>query len=277
MRNARFMSAVLRRSRLLLVAGAVACTSDAPTGAPLPSLPAVLLRDVVVAHLPDPFYHFDYDATGRMAAVSFASGLRRYVISYEAGRISEVRDVAAANGDRLAYFYDDAGRVREVTHVNGQGVLNGRVLLAYDGNRLFALRRERRIDGTLLIDRAMLFSYHADGNVREIVEHHPPVLPGVPAIDFVDLYEQYDEKINVDAFSLLHREFGDHLLLLPGVQLQKGNPGRLTRTGDGINFTIDFTYTYDGNRPLIKRGAGIIVDGSQTGPPFETESRFSYY
>jgi hypothetical protein len=44
----------------------------------------------------------------------------------------------------------------------------------------------------------------------------------------VDLFEQYDNKVNVDGFSLIHDDFFDHLVLLPGVQLQKGNPGRQT-------------------------------------------------
>jgi len=33
-------------------------------------------------------------------------------------------------------------------------------------------------------------------------------------------------NINVDGFSLIHDEFNDHLILLPDVQLQKGNPAR---------------------------------------------------
>ena len=275
------MSTVPHRLRLMVLALAAACGADAPTAAPLPAPSptprAGLLREIVLEHLPDPFYHFDYDATGRIEAVSYASGLRRYVVTYTAGRISEVRDVASPGGDRLVYAYDGAGRAGEVTLLDAEGMQQGRILLAYDGGRLFALRRERRIDGTLVFDKAMLFSYGPDGNVREVVEHHPPVVAGQPTIDFVDRYELYDEKTNVDGFSLLQREFGDHLLLLPGVQLQKGNPGRLTRTGDGINFTIDYTYTYDGNRPLTKRGAGLIVDDGRTGPAFETVSRFSYY
>jgi len=36
-------------------------SSTSPGNSP----PAVLLRDIVIPHLPSPYYHFEYDATGR--------------------------------------------------------------------------------------------------------------------------------------------------------------------------------------------------------------------
>ena len=44
---------------------------------------------------------------------------------------------------------------------------------------------------------------------------------------------------HVDAFDLLHDDFFDHLVLLPDAKQQKGNPRRVTRTGDSLNYQAD--------------------------------------
>ena len=132
--------------------------------------------------------------------------------------------------------------------------------------------------GGFIIDKTMSFTYHPDGNLLEITEHRPPIDGLQPEATTVDRFEQYDDKINVDGFSLIHDDFFDHLVLLPGVQLQKGNPGRQTHTGDGVNFSVDYSYTYDDkNRPLAKAGDLTITNGSDTGRKFQTSSVFSYY
>jgi hypothetical protein len=49
--------------------------------------------------------------------------------------------------------------------------------------------------------------------------------------------------------------FFDHLVLLPGVQLQKNNPRKETLTGNTGNYTVNYTYTYnDKDLPLFKTG-----------------------
>src|SRR5829696_108736 len=70
---------------VLLVVAASACGgSDAPTAPatpdPLPA-PRVLLKDIVIPRLPSPYYHFTYDAAGRVDSVSFASELTRYQVA----------------------------------------------------------------------------------------------------------------------------------------------------------------------------------------------------
>jgi hypothetical protein len=94
----------------------------------------------------------------------------------------------------------------------------------------------------------------------------------------LDRYEQYDRNVNVDAFSLVHDDFFDHVVLLPGVSLQRGNPGRVTHTGDGVNYVVDYTYTYDGeNRPLVKSGDLRLTNGNDVGRRFATRTEYSYY
>ena len=265
----------------ILVAAVSACNGESGTTAPKPPVPpepAVLLRDIVISGLPSPYYHFEYDAAGRVVAASFASGLTAYDVVYDGGKISELRNTAIQNGTRLAYLYDDAGRVSLVKYLDANGLVFTTVFLSYDGQQLTGLERDRRVDGGFIIDKTMALSYYADGNLREITEHRPPVDGEQTESTTIDRFEQYDDNINVDGFSLIHDDFFDHLILLPGVRLQKGNPARQTHSGDGLNFAVDYSYTYDDkNRPLAKTGAVVLLDGADAGRRFQTNSVFSYY
>lgn len=279
----------VRRSSLLAVTLAVfGCGRDtmatAPTTTPPPPPPPpppaanVFLKDIVIPLLPSPYYHFEYDTTGRVTAVSFASGLTMYDVTYDGDRIAELRNNIIVNHDRLVYSYDDAGRVGLIRYVDSQGVTFTRVVFSYDGQQLTRVERNRRLDDGFIIDKTTSFSYHPDGNLRDLTEHRPPIAGLQEEATSITHFEQYDTGTNVDAFGLLHDEFFDHLVFLPGVQLQKGNPRRETRTGDGTNYTVDYTYAYDNrNRPLSKNGDLVILNGADTGRRFQTTSVFSYY
>jgi hypothetical protein len=269
-----------RKSLLVLLTAAVsACTGDPGTAPPVvPPPPPVLLRDIEIPSLPSPYYHFEYDAGGRVIAASFASDLRKYEVVYDGGRISELRNNAVLNGGKLAYFYDDAGRVSAVRYLNADGLVYTVIFLAYDGQKLTGIERDRRVDGGFIIDKTTALTYYADGNLREITEHRPPIVGEQDETTTTDRFEQYDDKINVDGFSLIHDDFFDELILLPGVQLQKGNPARQTHTGNGVNFSVNYSYTYDDKRrPLSKDGDLTVLNGSDAGRKFQTSSIFSYY
>ena len=91
-------------------------------------------------------------------------------------------------------------------------------------------------------------------------------------------FEQYDRAVKVDGLVLLHDDFFDHLVLLPGVRLQNGNPARETRTGDGVNYRVEYRYTYDdARRPLTKTGEATVTNGSDAGRRFETSAESTYY
>lgn len=276
----------LRHSGLLILAAAlVACSGDsgmtAPTGPtpPDPTPSPVLLRDMVVSSLPSPFYHFEYDAANRIKFASYASDLTRYDVTYDdAGRLSKMQNNILVNHDRLEYFYDDAGRVGEVRYIGSDGAVFTVVFLSYDGAKLTRLERDRRVAAGFILDKTMSFSYYPDGNLRDVTEHRPPIEGAQTEATVVDHFEQYDQGINVDGFSLVHDDFFDHLVLLPGVQLQKGNPARQTRTGDGINFNITYSYDYDGkNRPRVKHGVITLTNGADAGKVVPISSTFSYY
>jgi hypothetical protein len=278
-----------RRGRFgLLVtafAATTACGSDSmltdPGESPPPPPPPpakVLLKDLVIDRLPSPFYHFDYDPAGTVIGVSYASGLTNYEVSYLGGRIKEMRNNVLVNRDRLVYAYDDVGRVVGVRYVDSNGKTYALVLFAYDGQQLTGVERDRAVDGGFIVEKEMSLSYYPDGNLRERTEHRPKIDGLQDETTTIDRYEQYDSGINVDGFSLIHDDFFDHFVLLPGVRLQKGNPRRETRTGDGLNFTVNYTYGYDdANRPLTKRGALTITNGTQAGTQLQVSTEYSYY
>jgi hypothetical protein len=256
-----------------------ACGGDYGIEAPSPApTDKVLLKDVVIPRLPSPYYHFEYDNAGSIRSASFASGFTMYDVTYTGGRISEMRNNTLGNRDRLEYTYDDAGRVAVIEYVNPSNVIFTTLFFSFAGEKLTRIERNVRVDGGFLIDKTMSFSYYADGNLRTLTVARPRIDGIQEATTAVDTFEQYDAGINVDGFSLIHDEFFDHLVLLPGVQLQQGNPGRQVRTGDGINFTVDYTYVYDDReRPRTKTGDLTITNGTQAGQRFQTLSEFTYY
>jgi len=265
----------------VLLAGCsdVMVSSEPPSPPPPPPPPAaVLLEDIVIATLPAPYYHFEYDPGGRIAVVSFASGLTNYNVTYAGGRIAELQNNILVNHDRLLYGYDDSGRVAVVREVDDTGATFMHVVLSYDGHKLIGLERDHRVAGGFIIDKTMSMTYDANGNLRDLTEHRPAIAGLQDDETSVVHFEQYDSGTNVDGFGLIHNDFFDHLVLLPGVQLQKGNPRRETRTGDGLNYVVDYAYTYDDqNRPLSKIGALTITNGTDAGRQIQTSSVFSYY
>lgn len=254
------------------------CSSDLNVTTPPPPPAPVLLKDIVIDRLPSPYYHFDYGADQLVSAVSFASGLNNYDLVYDGGRISEMRNNILVNHDRLVYGYDDLNRVVSIKYTDENGIVFTILFFRYTGQQLTELERDRRVTGGFVLDKTMSFSYYPDGNLLELTEHRPAVEGFQTEATTVDRFERYDDGINVDAFSLIHDDFFDHLVLLPAVQLQKGNPAHVTHTGDGDNYTVDYIYTYDSrNRPLARTGDLAFLTGHDAGQHFQLFATFSYY
>lgn len=249
-----------------------------PPDTTVSQVPAVLLKDIVIPNLPSPYYHFEYDMAGKVSFASFASDFTRYDFVYNGNKLGEMRNNIIVNRDTLRYFYDGAGRAIAVNYTDITGTLYIKVSLTYNGQKLVKLERERKLGSDFVVNKVMTFSYYADGNLKEIIDHRPAVEGRQPESTSTDRFEQYDDKINVDAFGLIHNEFFDHLVFLPGVQLQKNNPRKETVSGDGTNYTVDYTYTYnDRNLPLHKAGDLIFTGGPNAGQRFQTNSFYSYY
>jgi len=132
---------------------------------------AVLLKDVVVAHLPSPYYHFEYEPDGRIKRVSFASDFLIYDVLYQDGRIAELRNNTAGNMDRLQYVYDAAGRVDTVNYLKPTGTVFARVGLTYDGDKLSKLDRERQLETGFTLEKSLPLSYYYYGNLEVILDY----------------------------------------------------------------------------------------------------------
>ena len=269
------------RFSFLLVAAVWGCGTDRlPATAPQPQpdpRPVVLLKDIVIPNLPSPYYHFEYDATGRMTHASFASDFTMYTLSYTDGRLSEMQNNILVNHDRLVFHYDGAGNVGQVDYVGSSGVFT-QVRFSYDGAKLVGLERQRKTAAGFVIDKTMTMGYGADGNLSDVTEHRPAIEGVQPEATVSDPFENYDTGLNVDGFGLLHQEFFDHLVLLPRVQLQKNNPHRVTHSGDGDHYVVEYTYQYDGqNRPLNQSGVLTFMNGAHSGQRFDVGATYTYY
>lgn len=250
--------------------------SDPGVPPPPPAPPVVFVKNIEIANLPSPYYHFEYNASGKVTVATFSSGLRLYDVFYNADRISEIKNNTMVNKDRLQYSYSNDGKVILINYVDEGGVLFKRAHFTYDGAKLTNIEWERKEAAGFIAERELELVYQADGNVSEITDRRFPVAGQTAAIH-VTRFEQYDNRINADGFTLIH-EMNDHLLLLPGVQLQKNNPGKLIRSGDGLNYGINYTYTYNtGNLPLTKSGEVTITNGPNAGQKFQSNTVISYY
>jgi hypothetical protein len=263
---------------MLAVTCLVACKKEKETNNPIsPSRSPVLLKEIAIPRLPSPFYHFEYDADSNVIFASFASDLTRYDITYEAGRIHEMRNNILVNKDRLQYFYDNSGHVAAINYADSNGTVYTMIGLLYRNGKLIELERSKKSGANFVLDKRSTMSYYEDGNLKDITYHYLP-FNGQTEAFYTSHFEQYDDKPNPDNFDLVHNEFFDHFFLLPGVQLQKNNPGKEIRTGDGTNYTVDYTYTYnDKNFPLNKKGNLLMTNGTDAGKRFETNSFYSYY
>lgn len=239
----------------------------------------ILLKDITIPNLPSPYYHFEYNADSFVTKTNFASGYTIYDVLYEGNRIREMRNNIIVNHDTLRYVYDNGGKLVMIGFINAANVMYRHVFFAYNGNEVKEIQWDRK-EGNVgfLIDRTLNFTFYPDGNVKTIAEHRPPV-SGTDDYTSVKTFEQYDDKINVDDFSLIHDGIHDHLFLPQGFRLQKNNPKKEKLSVNGTDlYTIDYTYTYNSdNTPSNKAGDFIYLSGQYAGQRFKTNSFYTYY
>lgn len=240
---------------------------------PPPPPPSVFLKDITIPNLPSPYYFFDYDGAGKIIHASHASGDRNYDVLWENGRITEMRNFNAVNKDTLRYTYDAAGKIIVINYIDKNNFNYKRCFLNYNGDKLQQIEWGANVGFGFILDRTMDLTYLADGNLSEMSDHVWPV-NGQTETFKVTKFEQYDDKVNTDDFILVH-EGGNHMLLFPGLRLQKNNPRKVTR----MNFyTIDYTYTYnDKGAVLTKTGDMLFTHGPNQGQRFQTNAAYTYY
>jgi hypothetical protein len=254
-------------------------TPAPPKDPPTNPVQGVLLKDIVIPLLPSPYYHFEYSADNKPSAASFASGLYIYDVVYNENRISEMKSSMPLINFRLQYTYDNTGKVSMISYINAGGELYRKDLFTYHEQKLFKVERQVKTDSGFIAEKKTFFNYGPDGNLLEKLVHRLPIpAAGQTESFYSDWFDQYDDKISTDDFSLLHDNFFDHLVLLPGVQFRKNNPLRLTHIGDDVNYKIDYSYTYnDKDAPLIKTGNLLWLSGADSGKRFEEKTFYSYY
>ena len=269
---------ILRRILTTIISVTLAaCSSDRISAPPPPSPGGVLLRDVEYTRLPSPYYHFEYDDAGKLRSATFASGLATYLVHYESDRIHDI-DVSAGAVNRLIYIYDDSGRVGTIRNTDATGANTQLWFFTYSGQQLTSIERDRAVPGGFILELTMGFLYYPDGNLLEMARHYPAIDGLQTEATLIDVFERYDDKVNVDDFDLLHPGFFDKLILLPGVKLQINNPGRVVHTGDDPQYTVDYTYTYnDQKRPSTRSATLLFVTGPNAGQSFALSAAYSYY
>jgi len=253
-------------------------STSTPSDPPHPSIPAVLLKDIEIPFLPSPYYHFEYDTSDKIALASFAEGFNTYNVIYNGDKIVELQNNSGANPGRLRYFYDTEDRINFITFINLAGIADLRFSFTYNEGKLVKIERERRKENSLIVNKTVMMSYYPDGNLMEINYHYPLINNFQLESTFRLRFERYDNGTNVDDIDLIHNEFFDPLIILPGVKLQKNNPEKEIRTGDGDNYTIDYNYSYDSNGfPQSKNGELTFTSGVTTGQKEQISSAYSYY
>jgi hypothetical protein len=261
----------------------VSCKKDHGNSNPDPVPPdenhrKILLKDIVIPHLPSPYYHFEYGPDSLVNKTDFASGYFLYTVLYNNGRIGEMRNNIVVNHDTLRYIYNDAGKVSTVVIIDENNVLKRHVTFTYNDQQVTRIVWDHKTDNNdFIADRSLTFTYHPDGNLKDMTEHRPAV-SGAEEINFTIHYDEYDNKINVDDYTLIHDGIHDHFLILPYLHLQKNNPRKEWMTGVQNEYTVNYNFTYNSdNTPKQKSGELVFTSGSQAGQKFNIGTSYSYY
>ena len=272
------MKRQLLMGSIIIAAIAVACNKG-PVSQPEPPIaaPVLKVKDINERNLPSPFYHFEYDDSGKIVLAEYSSSLRIYDVNYNGSHIESMENIADLSHMRLEYEYSN-GDLLAVKVKDKDGVTLRHCIFTFSPSHQLQQVDWDVADGNVgfYLEQTMTFSYYPDGNVMEIVTHNYPVGSQAGAT-YTDRFENYDDHANADGFSLLHTT-PHELILIPGLKFQVNNPRRNVRTGDGINFETNYSYTYDGKgRPTVKTGDVKFTNGTNAGQHFESQSTFSYY
>ena len=267
---------------LVFAATLICCKKEHTNPNPAPSPPSehtpkILLKDIIIPNLPSPYYHFEYGPDSMVTKANFASGFNMYSVLYSNGRINEMRNDIIVNHDTLRYFYDDAGNVATIHFISENNELYRHVTFTYSNAHVTKVEWDHKAGNNFIIDRSVSFVYHQDGNLKELNEHRPAI-SGSPEINYTIHYDLYDDKINVDDFTLIHDGIHDHFLVLPKLHLMKNNPLKEMLTGGGNNYTATYTFTYKPDKtPVSKTGDVLFTSGSMAGQRFTTGVSYTYY
>ena len=182
-----------------------------------------------------------------------------------------------ATGPQLEYVYDN-DKLIAVKVKDQNGVVIRHCILSYNSSGQLVQVDWDIADGNVgfYLEQTIKFSYYPNGNVMEMITHDYPV-GSQTETTYADKFENYDSHPNADGFALWHTN-PHELVLIPQTKIQLNNPQRNIHTGDGINYDVQYSYTYDAKgRPIIKTGDLEITNGTNAGQHVQIQYTFSYY
>lgn len=241
------------------------CKKDHPPVVPPPApTPKILLKNIDITRAPSPFYHFEYNKDSTISRAGFEDGVGLYDVFYSGNKIAEMRDMNPANKDTLRYVYDSQGKLRTINIIDDDAhVITRRFNFTFEGNMLKKIQREEQSEGGFVIYKIQQFDYYSDGNLKTKIDQRRTI--SGESSD-TTLYEQYDNKVNVDDFDIVNGSINEHLLLFQGFRLQKNNPGKVTFTQPGgvNNSVTTYIYTYNPDNTPSKRMGDALTAGIHT-------------
>lgn len=261
---------------LLIALSQICCKKGKDNNLIKPIFPPPFLKDISIANLPSPYFHFEYNPNGAISFISVESGFKKYEVLHSNGKMVDIRSNIIINKDTLRYSYNPDGLPATVNYINETGIFR-KCEFFYSTGHLIKAVWELKVGSTFEPDRTMNFTYSDDDNVQTISEIRHPI-SGRPGFIINREFSEYDDKRNVDGFSLLYDyDNSDHLLLFNHLPVQKNNPGKVLYTG-GSHYQVLYTYDYnEKNCPVSRQGQLTMLSGPRKGEQFTSNTSFSYY
>lgn len=263
---------------ILLLGFTLAVTACKKERVPVPAPPpagddrsAVLLKDIVEVSLPSPYFHFSYNDSGYVKEIGFADGFFYYDVFYESKRVSLLQN--RIDNSRLDYSYVN-GKVARIAKSNG-GKISWTYPLSYQNNQLKEVNWYRHEAGDSVLERKVVLFYGTDENLSSYEDYWRNG-SGELKRSRTFVYSNYDKGTNVDDFCLFKNFFED-VLFLPGVKLQKNNPGLVHILGDQNDYEISYSYTYKNDLPIEKTGRMKQTRGESGNKEVKLTTLYSYY
>lgn len=267
---------------LVIIFSMAACKKDkeVPPGPVPPPLEIdtakVKLKQYETTNLPSPYYHFVYNDSGYATQINFASGFFQYQLVYNNKRLALMTNTI--NGDKLVYRYKH-GNVSAIDEYSG---ITGARLWHYEFD-YDLMQRVTRAKWYVItnngadsaLDKVAELKYHPDGN---LAEYQTSLRMDDGNLQWASTYtyNNYDNKTNVDDFSML-KNFFEHLLYLPAVRFQKNNPGTGKSVSTANEFEINYQYEYQQGIPLTRTTTIHQTKGSNAGRVTTSTTQYSYY
>ncbi|PWU00317.1 MAG: hypothetical protein C5B52_09120 [Bacteroidetes bacterium] len=236
----------------------------------------VLLKDVNIERLPSPYFTFQYDNSGFVTHVDFASKMIGWRVQYENNRVIRMVD---SNGDSLNYSYDknQVISIRHTKAASGEKTWHYEFIY-YNSELLKEIKYWSFANGSTdsVLSRKVDLQYSPDNNLTEYDDFNVDANGSLSLVARVK-FTGYDNGKNVDDFYLLKNFFED-FLYLPQIKLQRNNPALQMYEGAVEDFTFEYKYSYNGDNIPVEKNANVsITRGPNTGQKFTSRSQYTYY